>query len=201
VSINYDALKNKLNKSAEIIAPRDLYVSLPNKDPKFSYPRDVQTDVWNQWYERKDEEDLVLKLNTGGGKTTVGLIILLSSLKEGIKPAVYVAPNDVLANQAREEAILLGIATTDDPRDPKFVSGSAILVINTHTLVNGRSKFGVEGSYTEPIKIGAIVFDDAHACLEIIEQQFSIEIPRDEAFEVYKKIFALCKPDLSSEMQ
>lgn len=197
--IDYDALKNKLNTSSQITKPRELYLSMPNKDPKFSYPRDVQAAVWDQWFERKGENDLVLKLNTGGGKTLVGLIILLSSIKEGVFPGVYVAPNDVLVNQVKEEAKLLDIQTTSDPRDPQFLSGAAILVINTHTLINGRSKFGVDGDNKEPIKIGAIIFDDAHACLETIEQQFSIDVPRDKAFDVYEKLLNLFHPYLDEQ--
>ncbi len=46
--------------------PRRIFAALPSKDPKYAYPRDVQTDVWEQWHERRAESDLVIKMNRPG---------------------------------------------------------------------------------------------------------------------------------------
>ena len=35
-----------------MISPRDIFTVLPNKDPKYQYPRDVQGEVWGAWFER-----------------------------------------------------------------------------------------------------------------------------------------------------
>ncbi|MGH8791033.1 MAG: helicase, partial [Stackebrandtia sp.] len=58
--------------------PRRIFSALPTKASKYRYPRDVQTDVWERWHERRTERDLVIKMNTGGGKTAVGLVVLKS---------------------------------------------------------------------------------------------------------------------------
>ena len=34
--------------------------------------RDVRREVFDEWYERRSEGDLVIKMNTGNGKTLVG---------------------------------------------------------------------------------------------------------------------------------
>lgn len=47
---------------------------------------------------------------------------------------------------------------------------------NCNKLFNGKSVFGVRGSLRQPIQIGAIVIDDAHKCLDIIRESFSINI-------------------------
>lgn len=78
------------------IEPRDIFMSLPNKKKEYNYPRDVQTEVWNQWFESRSEKNTIIKMNTGSGKTTVGLTILQSCLNEGKGPAVYVVPDNYL---------------------------------------------------------------------------------------------------------
>jgi len=90
---------NKLNTENTIdtlINPRDLFSALPHKNEKYQYPRDVQAQVWTRWYEKKDDKNIVLKMNTGSGKTVVGLLILKSSLNEKKAPAVYVVPDNFL---------------------------------------------------------------------------------------------------------
>jgi replicative superfamily II helicase len=99
-------------------------------------------------------------MNTGSGKMLVGLLLLQSSLNEGLGPAVYICPDNHLVEQVIKEAADLGVITTKDPRDPKFLSGNVILIINIDKLVNGRSVFGV-GSQGAVIPIGTLIFDDA----------------------------------------
>lgn len=127
--------------------PRRIFASLPNKASKFGgYPRDVQSDVWERWHDRRDSRDLLVKMNTGSGKTVVGLILLKSSINEGYGPAVYLTPDNYLSGQVTAEAQALGIETTDDPRSSAFQTGRAILVVTVQRLINGLSAFGVSGS-------------------------------------------------------
>lgn len=156
--------------------PREIFQALPKVGGKFQYPRDVQSQVWAKWYDRRDTNNLVVKMNTGGGKTSVGLLILKSCLNEKKGPAVYVVPDNYLVEQVISEAKEIGIETTKNPHDPRYLSGKNILVINIHKLVNGRSVFGVDDEGVK-IPIGSIVIDDAHACLDTVDQQFTMEIP------------------------
>ncbi|WP_230305162.1 DEAD/DEAH box helicase family protein, partial [Legionella pneumophila] len=50
----------------------------------------MQSQVWSKWFDRKEERNLVIKMNTGGGKTVVGLLILKSCLNEKKGPVVYI---------------------------------------------------------------------------------------------------------------
>ncbi|MBF4385805.1 DEAD/DEAH box helicase, partial [Vibrio anguillarum] len=156
--------------------PREIFQALPKVSGKFQYPRDVQSQVWTKWYERRNSNNLVIKMNTGGGKTSVGLLVLKSCLNEKKGPAVYVVPDNYLVDQVVLEAKELGIETTNNPHDPRYLSGSSILVINIHKLVNGRSVFGVDDEGIK-VPIGSIIVDDAHACLDTVDQQFTMEIP------------------------
>lgn len=63
---------------------------------KQNYVRDVQGEVWKQWFEKRNEKDTIIKMNTGSGKTVVALMILQSCLNEGVGPAMYVVPDKYL---------------------------------------------------------------------------------------------------------
>ncbi len=181
-----------------VLPPREIFNALPNKKAKFQYPRDVQSQVWSKWFERREENSLVIKMNTGSGKTVVGLILLKSCLNEGRSPAVYICPDKYLVQQVIDAASEIGIEITDDARSHRFLSGKAILVANIHKLVNGRSVFGV-GDEGAKLKISSLVVDDAHACLEKVEDQFTIKLPSET--DAYNKIFEVLKESLHSECE
>lgn len=191
----------KLNTGSNvntIIQPRELFTALPQKEEKFQYPRDVQSQVWDNWFNRREESDLVLKMNTGSGKTIVGLLILKSCLNEKKSPAVYIVPDNYLVQQVENEAAALGVETTRDVKSPRFLSGKAILIANIHKLVNGKSVFGV-GDEGVKIKIGTLLIDDAHACLDTIEEQFSISISYGSP--CYKELYSIFKESLHRQCE
>lgn len=180
-------------------SPREIFVSLPNKkEDKFEYPRDVQSQVWGKWHQRREDQDIVIKMNTGSGKTIVGLVILKSCLNERKGPAVYVVPDNYLVQQVSSEARDIGIEITEDHLSPRFQSGKAILIINIQKLVNGKSVFGV-GSDGIKIKIGSLLIDDAHACLDTVEEQFTLTI--DINNPAYTAIYKCVKESLHSQSE
>jgi len=172
-----------------VIDPRDIFLTLA-RDKRFSFPRDIQTEV----IAVRDQRDTVIKLNVGSGKTVVGLLLLQSSLNENKGPALYVCPDIQLTNQVVEEAKSLGIEVTEDPRDPAYASGQKICVINIYKLFNGKSVFGVSSA---KLGIGTVVVDDAHACIATISDQFRIALPNTH--EAYKKIIEAVATDLKQQ--
>ena len=149
---------------------RKIFTTL-NRDPRFKRPSDEQGEVLDGWFVRRDENDLTVKINTGSGKTLAGLLFLQSGIDEGIHPAVYVTPDRYLTTQVLAEAKALEIAVTDSEDDSAFMRGERILVTNIKKVVNGRSVFGINEI---KIPIDTVVIDDAHACLQSIEDQFSV---------------------------
>ena len=181
------------NSVDTVLPPREIFSVLPRKATQYQYPRDVQSEVLEQWFARRNEKDIIIKMNTGSGKTVVGLLILKSCLNEKRGPAVYVAPDTYLVKQVLSEAARLGLATTEDPRSSQYLMGQSILVINIHKLINGKSVFGVaeEGS---KIDIGSIIIDDAHACLSASEAQFTLTI--SASAPAYNALLTLFRDDL-----
>lgn len=182
------------NKINNIINPREIFMSLPNR--KYDYPRDVQTEVWTQWMEKREEKDIIIKMNTGSGKTIVGLIILMSCIREDKKPAMYVVPNKFLMKQVIKEAESLGIPVTENSDDIGFITGEKILITNIYKLVNGKTVFG-KRSNGNNLKIGSILIDDVHACINDIESQYTIEIANGE--DTYTRIYKMFEGDIKQQ--
>ncbi len=181
--------------SNQVINPRKIFGSLPHKQAsRYPYLRDVQAEVLESWFERRNEADLVIKMNTGSGKTLVGLLIMKSALNEKIGPVAYVSPDTYLRQQVLAEATSLGISTVTDARSPAYLGGDAVLVTNIYKIVNGKSVFGVG---TSKIPISTVVIDDTHACLASIEDQFTIHI--DISMQAYSQLFQLLSPDLKDQ--
>ncbi|MCA0964856.1 DEAD/DEAH box helicase [Salipiger bermudensis] len=175
--------------------PREIFALL-DKDARFEFLRDVQADILDGWYQKRDQRDDVVKLDTGGGKTTSGLLMLQSSLNEDIYPAVYLTPDKYLTEQVIAEAKALGIEATDDEDDPRIRVGSAVYVTNIFKLFNGRSIFGV-GRAGAKLPIGAIIIDDAHACLATVSNQYRIRLKPDH--DAYSEIASLFESALKRQ--
>lgn len=186
---------SKLNAGTDVkqTDPRKIFTTL-KRDARFKRPLDEQADVLDVWYARREAKDLTIKMNTGGGKTVVGLLCLQSALNENIKPAVYITPDSYLVNQVLHEAKSLGISATDNEKDLDFLAGRAILVANMWKLFNARSVFGLG---QKKIPIGCVVVDDAHACLSVVHDQFSIKA--GVGTPVYDGLLKLFESDLEHQ--
>lgn len=189
--INFGAL-NQAHAATAFIEPRDIFNALPAKPSEMNFLRGPQDQVLDKWFQRRDNRDLVIKLNTGGGKTLVGLLIAQSSLAEERGPVAYLVPDRYLADQVEREAGRLGLAVTRDAKSFAYTQGRAILIDTFQKLFNGKSVFGVSGSAgrsPSATRPRTVIVDDAHACVNKAEQAFRLVIPRSH--DVYDRLFTL----------
>nr|WP_223159901.1 helicase C-terminal domain-containing protein [Leucobacter sp. cx-169] len=177
--------------------PRELYEQLPFKAKDYGYIRDAQAQILTKWDDKRSQRDIVIKVNTGGGKTIDGLIILQSYLNEGIRPALYVAPNNFLVEQVVKEAGNLGISVVTDPETPAYLAGEAIAVVNGAKLFNGRTVFSDNRPSAPRVPIGAVVIDDAHAVLATLKDQLSVTIASSNP--AFKELLDLFEEDLKRQ--
>ena len=145
--------------------------------------RTSQEMVLTKWYDEKiEEQDVIIKLHTGEGKTLIGLLILMTKMNKGEGPCIYVCPNKYLVQQVCKEATKFGIPVctigenNQLPND--FLVGNRILVTHVQKIFNGRTIFGT-GNSSE--KVGTVVLDDAHACLDAVRESFVIESTKPPA--------------------
>ena len=149
------------------------------------------------WFERRTEKDLVIKQNTGSGKTLTGLLVALSSMNEGAGPVVYLVPDSYLIDQVIQEAENAKISVVRDEKNFDFQSSRSILVTTFHKLFNGKSVFGVKGSKPANVKLGTIVVDDAHTAISTTESQFSAQIRSDDP--LFDEVLKLFDADLNKQ--
>lgn len=183
---------------SKIVDPAALFDALPNKAEGYGYLRAVQKTVLDAWSSRRRERDLVIKTNTGGGKTIAGLLILQACLHEEYGPALYIAPDPHLSDQVKDEARKLGLSFVDDPDSGKFHSGEAICITTMNVLMNGKSRFGIKGAIgRQPIRVRSIVIDDAHAALALAEEKTHLRIPRGH--DAYDQVVKLFRDELKQQ--
>ena len=84
--------------------PKDIFKLLSKTPNRFNYLREVQAEVLDAWYLKKSEREILIKMNTGSGKTVVALLILKSYLNQGLGPVVYIVPDNYLLTQVENEA-------------------------------------------------------------------------------------------------
>ena len=183
------------SKSSNITSPKDLFMSL-KRGYKFQYLWDVQSDVLSKWNSIRKEKDIIVKMNTGAGKTLVALLILQSLSNENGGNSIYVVPDNFLKEQVKNTATELGLRVTTDKDSMDFLQKNYILLINANELVNGKSAFGMRKANN--INIDNIIIDDAHTCIATIKNQFSIKINKESS--LYNKILATFKMPIARYM-
>lgn len=182
IDLDLDALLNE-GDNRPLTDPVAIFKQRPPAS-RYKRLRGDQQSILERWTARREERDCLIKMNTGGGKTAVGLLILQSLLNDGLGPALYVCPDWTLVSQVLDEAAALGVEAIADENiisRAKFRNCEAVLVTVAHKLFNGESWYGIDGGSKKATVVGSIVFDDAHACLAILRGQATLSLPRSDA--------------------
>ena len=190
--------KNKLKEKQleKKIDPIELYETLDRKSVVGPL-RPAQESILNQWFNsHKDDRDLIVKLHTGEGKTLIGLLILQSRINMGDGPCLYVCPNRYLVEQVRLEAEKFGIPheilLDGYELNHDFLSGNKILITHAQKVFNGKSIFGIGTGST---RVGTIILDDSHTCIDVIKSSFTVKISKENE-DLYQKILTLFEDNL-----
>ncbi|HMH21542.1 MAG TPA: DEAD/DEAH box helicase [Puia sp.] len=180
--------------------PIAIYDSLDRASDKGPL-RPAQSAVLEDWYHSyKEKKDVIVKLHTGQGKTLIGLLILQSKLNSSGRPVLYLCPSKLLVEQTCEQARQFGFKFCRIDRNnqlpQEFLDGKSILITHVQLFFNGFSKFGLRH---RSLEVDSIVLDDSHACIEIIQDAFTIKIKRGEP--IYGELLSLFGSDLESQGQ
>ena len=148
----------------------------------------AQGDALRDWHESRGLPDVGVVLNTGAGKTLVGLLIAQSLVNETRGRVLYACSSIQLVEQTEEKAVGYGLNVTTYIRGEfstsRFHSGDAACVTTYQALFNGKSRFPGE----DPT---AVVFDDAHAAEHLLRDHFSLQIEKRQFPKLYSQIVAL----------
>jgi len=156
-----------------------------------------QASALKEWHRQRTESDVVIEMNTGGGKTLVGLLVAQSLVNEVHRKVLYVCPTNQLVEQAALKAAECGIEVAtymngvwDDREVAEESRGPC--VTNYAAVFNGKSIFQRE-------ELGGIVFDDAHVAGNTIRSLFTLSFANGS--KVYKEITQRVKPYFESNRQ
>ena len=152
-------------------------------------------DVWRgqataltRWFE-STENDVLISLNTGAGKSVVGTLICQSWLNGGVQNPVYLcATNDLVDQTAREAAKLALDYTTrvgGTYSNDQFETGKGFLITSYQTLVNARTVLRGD------LYPGGVVFDDAHVGEPIIRSQYTLTINKTKHPDIHEPLLSL----------
>ncbi|MDQ6761054.1 MAG: DEAD/DEAH box helicase family protein [Bacteroidota bacterium] len=180
--------------------PLEIYESLDRASDKGPL-RLSQSSILKNWYENyKSKNDIIVKLHTGQGKTLIGLLILQSKLNSNQLPVMYLCPNKFLVDQTCEQAKQFGIkfckVDSNNHLPQEFLDAKAILITTVQMVFNGLTKFGLKQN---SMQVDGLVLDDSHACIETIQEAFTIKIKREE--EVYGELFSLFESEIEEQGQ
>lgn len=186
---------SKLGRAKKAAAPTDpirIFESLPSLA---GTPNDLwrgQYKALSDWHAIRSKRDTLISLNTGAGKTIVGLLIAQSLVNEGIENVIYLCSTIDLVEQTSKEASQIGIRHTKRVRkrysNDDFEIGEAFCITTYSALFNGHSS--IRNKYFP----GAIIFDDAHVAESLLRDAFTLrcDVRTDE--KMFQEISNLFRP-------
>ena len=147
----------------------------------------AQGDALRAWNQSRTEPDVSISLNTGAGKTLVGLLIAQSLVNEMRSLVLYACSSIQLVEQTAKKAEGYGLPITSYVKgafsNNLASKGEAVCLTTYQALFNGKSIFFNR-------EIAGVVFDDAHAAEHLLRDHFSLHIEKKRFGSVYSQIVA-----------
>ncbi|MES9825000.1 MAG: DEAD/DEAH box helicase family protein [Candidatus Thiodiazotropha endolucinida] len=187
MAFDFTKVKSK-RKGARAVDPIEIFQKLKVTDPGINDLWLAQGDALRQWHDFRLKPDIGVVLNTGAGKTLVGLLIAQSLVNETKDKILYACSSIQLVEQTAEKAQGYGLGVTTYFRgkysNDLFARGEAPCITTYQALFNGRSIFFNQ-------QIAAVIFDDAHAAEHLLRDHFSLRIERSAFPGIYEELIAL----------
>lgn len=175
-------------KAKSIIEPIELFQSLRVNDSSINDLWLAQGDALRSWHQQREKKDLAVSLNTGAGKTLVGLLMAQSLVHETKGLVLYACSSIQLVKQTEAKALGYGLPITTyingSFSNELANSGKSACITTYQALFNGRSVFANR-------EIAGIIFDDAHAAEHLLRDHFTLQLKRDTFAQLYSDLVAI----------
>ena len=186
MALDYSKLKPQA-KEQRVTDPIALFQRLRVTDTSINDLWLAQGDALRAWHTKRKETDISISLNTGAGKTLVGLLIGQSLVNELQSLVVYACSSIQLVEQTAKKAEGYGIPITTYIRgsfsNDLSAKGAAVCLTTYQALFNGKSIFPRR-------EVAGIVFDDAHAAEHLLRDHFSLRLSKTDFENVFAQIAA-----------
>lgn len=178
--------------------PREIFKRRPSGDGAANDLWRGQAEALGTWFEKKRDETLI-QLNTGAGKTIIGLLIAQSYVNQGISNVIYACGTIDLVHQTAREAKKLGLPVTCRVSgkfdNDQFEQAKAFCITTYQALLNPLSTFRGQR------RPGAIIFDDAHVANRTIRETFTLQIEKRANSDTYETLIELLRPAFDTSGQ
>lgn len=158
--------------------------------------RPVQTEALRGLDTQRSEQDCVLKVSTGSGKTVVGLVYAeIMRRRYPGEPVLFLCPTWQLIDQVKQTATQIGIVAESFPEiGPPLdaCEGRSILVCTYDKLFTRGDAFSKWG-----IVPSAVVMDDVHSGIDKVRQKYTVSIPTVAYYQIrtlFRSIADACDP-------
>lgn len=170
------------------IDPIEIFQSCKVSDESINDLWLAQGDALREYHRHRQDSDINIALNTGAGKTLVGLLIAKSLVNESSRQVVYACASIQLIEQTREKAAGYGLDVITYYHgkfsDGGYESLERPCLTTYQALFNGRTRFRKD-------EIGAVIFDDAHTADQILRDQFTLTVDRKSLEDTYDELSSL----------
>ena len=174
--------------------PSDPFEIFARRPSLLGTPNDLwggQRDALQGWVTNRTKRDVLVSLNTGSGKTILGVLIAQSMANEPGGKCIYVCSTIDLVNQTEREAKKLGLApsTWHSSRfnNTNFEQGKTFCITTYSSAFNVQRPFRKHNATK-------FIFDDAHVAEKAIRDTFTLAIYRDKHKGLYDQIVGLLRP-------
>jgi hypothetical protein len=171
--------------------PREIFKRRPSGEGAANDLWQGQAEALGSWFEKRANETLIL-LNTGAGKTIIGLLIAQSYVNQGIQNVVYACSTIDLMHQTAREARQLGLQVTRRFSrkfdNDLFNQGRTFCITTYASVLNPLTVF------RRQLKPGAIIFDDAHVANRLIRDGFSLRIEKTQKPDTFLGLLEIVRP-------
>lgn len=191
VMVDFSKLSRPKSKSAPI-DPIEIFKRTPNTG---GAPNDLwkgQADALAAWNEARKANDNLIILNTGAGKSIVGLMVAQSLVNEGVENILFVCSTIDLVEQTAREAEKLGLSYTTRVggqfSNDGFETGKSFCITTYQALFLSKSPF-------KKFQIGGIIFDDAHVSERLIRDSLTVSVSVAEHEHLYNRLVEIVRPE------
>jgi tetratricopeptide (TPR) repeat protein len=187
MTFNFSKIKVEKKEIAPI-DPIELFQKLKITDTNINDLWLAQGDALRDWHQNRLVKDIGVVLNTGAGKTLVGLLIAQSLVNETKGRVIYACSSIQLVEQTVDKARGYGLKVSAYYRgkfsNDLYHRSLAPCITTYQAIFNGRSIFFRED-------LDAVVFDDAHTAEHLLRDHFSLQIKRATLPSTYAEVVAL----------
>ncbi|MFB3764178.1 MAG: DEAD/DEAH box helicase [Methanotrichaceae archaeon] len=199
--VDFNKLRKERGVPSKPIDPFELFRRLPrsNRELNINDLWQSQAEVLKEWNIKRDNKDVIIKLNTGGGKTLVGLIIAQSIINQTKGSVLYLCPTTQLTRQtfnlSHDYGIKTTLSRTGGDLDDDFLTGNSIMIATYAKLFNAKTQFGCADRGSDYVPLEGIILDDAHTAFPNIRDSFTLSVKREENDSLYLELCNLFRED------